>query len=128
MPRTGFRRYSPANFTLPEGLVFVTIVDNDSTANWSGCACNVTGTVGGALRLNGTPLSRMNGDNVAHTFTIPSLGINIPSPGQATVSFELDLAQTGSFMWLCLAPCGSDGYGGFPMDTPGFMTGTMTVV
>ena len=124
----GVPQYSPANFTVPAGLVLVTISDNDSPAYWSGCACNVTGTLGSTVSLNGTPLHQLNDQNVAHTFTVPSLGINVPSPGQASVSFTLDLTQTGSFTWLCLAPCGSDGYGGFPMDVPGFMTGTMTVV
>lgn len=120
-------QYVPANFSLPQGKVVVTITDQDSAAAWAGCACNVSGTVGGTEKLNRSNLSELSWTNVAHTFTVPSLGINVLSPGQSTVTFELDLTETGAFPWWCFAPCGSDGYTGFPMGAPGFMTGTMVV-
>lgn len=126
-PTLGVPYYTPANFTVPAGLVRVTITDHDSIAPFPGCPCNVTGTVGSSETVNGTPLSLVPWQNAAHTFTVPSLGIEVLSPGGSTVSFELDLTQTGSFTWLCEAPCGSDGSSGFPMGVPGFMTGTMTV-
>ncbi len=119
---------SGTNFTLPEGLLIVTITDHDTPASWGGCSCNVKGTVGGTETINGTPTSYVNPANVAHTFDVPQIGVNVLVPGQSFVAFEVNLKQTGSFRWECLAPCGSgpNGYG-FPMFTPGFMEGTLTV-
>ena len=125
----GVPQYSPANFTVHSGVVMVTITDHDVPASWEQCSCEVSGTVGGTESLNGTPVSYVSPANVAHTFSIAPLDINVLSPGQSVVSFELSLSQTGSFRWLCLAPCGNGPGGwGFPMYTPGFMEGTMTVV
>lgn len=125
---SGFPQYTPANFTVHRGLVKVTITDQDSVTSWSQCTCEVRGTVGGTETINGTPESYVSPANVAHTFTISSLSINVLSPGQSVVTFELNLDQTGSFTWLCDAPCGANNGYGFPMFTPGFMEGTMTVV
>ena len=119
---------SGTNFTLPEGTVIVTITDHDAVTRYNQCVCNVQGTVGGTETLNGTPISYVSPSNVANTFDVPQLGINVLAPGQSVVSFVLDLHQVGSFRWECLAPCGSGPQGfGFPMFTPGFMEGTMTV-
>jgi hypothetical protein len=127
-PNTGMPQYSPSNFTVPAGTVVFTIVDQDAAVNWSACQCNVSGTVGGTETLNGTALSEVNASNAAHTFSIPSLGVNVISPGNSTITFTLDLNQTGPFSWYCEAPCGSAGYMGAPMGVPGYMTGTMDVV
>ena len=126
-PDTGMPQYSPANFTVPTGEVVFTIVDYDSVVNWSACTCTVTGTVGGTELVNGTAVSAVSTTNVAHTFTIPALGVNALSPGGSVVSFTLDLSQAGTFVWICNAPCGSDGYQGTPMGTGGYMSGSMTV-
>ena len=125
---TGAPQYVPANFSVPSGRVIVTITDLDAVASWPGCTCNVTGTVGGGERVNQTATSQVPDSNVAHTFTVPALAINVLSPGGSVVSFTLDLTAPGSYAWLCEAPCGSDAYSGFPMGTPGYMTGTMTVL
>lgn len=126
-PETGWPQYSPANFTVPAGAVIFTIVDYDSPMNWTGCACNVTGTVGGTETVNGTSLSVVPNANVAHTFSIPSLHLNVLSPGMSTVTFTADLTHAGTFTWYCETPCGTNGYTGGPMGTPGYMTGTITV-
>ncbi len=124
---TGAPQYVPANFTVPTGRVVITIVDEDSPVAWPACTCEVTGTVGASELLNGTALSQVNPANVAHTFTIAPLGLNVVSPGGSTVSFAVDLTTPGEYTWFCMAPCGSNGYTGFPMGVPGYMTGTMTV-
>ncbi len=126
-PVNGMPQYSPANFTVPTGLVVVTIHDTDSPMNWSGCLCQVRGVVHGVEYLNQTPYAILPSANVAHTFTIPALGLNVLSPGQSTVTFTMDLVNPGAFTWFCMAPCGSDGSSGAPMGVPGYMTGTMTV-
>lgn len=125
-PINGEPQYSPANFTVPAGTVIFTIYDYDDVEQWDSCTCNVTGTVGGDELVNGTPMSSVPVTNAAHTFTIPSLGINTVSPGMATLTFTLNLSP-GSYTWYCMAPCGSEGYTGAPMGMPGYMEGTMTV-
>ncbi len=125
---TGMPQYTPANFSVPRGEVIVRIVDQDFPASWPGCSCNVTGTQGNVESVNGSaPTSSLSWSNVAHTFSVPSLGINVLSPAQSTVTFALWLNQTGSYPWMCEDPCGSNGYTGAPMGMPGYMAGTMTV-
>lgn len=127
-PADGMPQYSPANFTVPQGTVIFTIADFDDVVNWSACTCTVGGTVGGTELINGTSVSQVPTSNAAHTFTVPALGVNVVSPGGgSTVTFTLDLTQAGAFVWICNAPCGSDGYQGTPMGTAGYMSGTMTV-
>ncbi|HLY76579.1 MAG TPA: hypothetical protein VKT21_01685 [Thermoplasmata archaeon] len=126
---TGWPQYSPANFSVPQGRVVFTITDHDSVANWTGCECAVQGTVNGVETINGTPYSTVPSSNVAHTFSIPALGLNVLSPGLSLVSFTIDVTQAGTYSWFCMDPCGTDpgGYSGGPMSTPGYMSGTMTV-
>jgi hypothetical protein len=111
----------------------------------------VTGTIGGVEYVDGKPVSAINswsGCNVGHTFSVPSLGLNIPmaSPSvtatlcgtspctsgpRRVVTFSfMTPRENGVFIWQCRVPCGGgflDGFGG-PMQTIGFMTGTITVV
>ena len=124
---TGWPQFVPANFSVPVGPVVITIVDQDAPMSWPACSCRVAGTVGGFERVNGTAESQVSDSNVAHTFTVPSLGLNVLSPGASTVTFTIDLPHAGSFPWFCEAPCGSNGYEGPPMGVPGYMTGTITV-
>jgi len=128
-PNNGWPQYTPANFTLHTGVVDFTIVDNDSPMNWTGCPCPVTGTVGGVEVVNGTSMHTVPSTNVAHSFNVPDLNLAIYSPGANTTQFEVDIAKTGEFVWLCVVPCGTglDPYTTPPMGVPGFMTGTITV-
>lgn len=125
---TGAPQYVPANFSVPQGRVVVTLVDRDVPMAWSNCTCAVRGTVGGVELVNGSAVSSFDPANVAHTFTVPGLGVNVLSPGASTVTFQMELGRSGTYVWVCLAPCGAEGYAGFPMGTPGYMTGTMTVL
>ena len=106
---------------------------------------NVTGTAGGTISygndgminasqvqnsidIKGMVTARsVPADQVAHTFTIPSLGINIPVPVSAVVIASFTLNSTGTFTWFCMTACGSgdNGLGG-AMSTPAWMTGSMT--
>lgn len=111
----------------------------------------VTGTIGGKVDVNGKPVSQLNswsGCNVAHTFSIPGINLNVPmaSPSltanlcgtspctsgpHETVTFSFNTPKVaGTYFWQCRIPCGGgflDGFGG-PMQTIGFMTGNMEVV
>lgn len=50
---------------------------------------------------------------VAHTFTIPALHLNVPIPGDVapgasyvTVTFTFRTEAAGVYRWRCFAPCG----------------------
>ena len=114
----------------------------------------VTGTAGNVEYVNGKPTPVLNSwgqCSVAHTFSIPGIGLNVPvaapstlaainslcstspctSGPHTTVTFSFKSPSTpGSYFWQCRVPCGLgylDGFGG-PMQTIGFMTGQMEVV
>jgi len=111
----------------------------------------VTGTIGGVAYVDGKPTKVVNswsGCNVGHTFSIPSINLNVPmatpsltatlcgtSPCTAgphrTMTFSfMTPSNPGTYFWQCRVPCGGgfiDGFGG-PMQTFGFMTGNMEVV
>ncbi|HEV2519106.1 MAG TPA: hypothetical protein VGX00_00590 [Thermoplasmata archaeon] len=128
-PTSGWPEYAPANFSVPRGLVVVTIIDNDSPMNWTGCPCPVKGTLGGTELVNGTSAGVVPGQNIAHSFTIPAVGLQVFSPGLSVVQFDLELDRTGQYLWYCIVPCGTgaDPYNTAPMGVPGFMQGTLTV-
>jgi hypothetical protein len=140
-------------FTVPAGSrVNMTILGYDGCTPlrnpyWG----RVTGTIGNVIRVNGKPTSLINswsGCNVGHTFSIPALNVNVPmaSPGltatlcgtspctsgpHKVVTFSfMTPRHSGDYIWQCRVPCGGgflDGFGG-PMQTIGFMTGSMQVV
>ena len=117
-------QYFPANFTIPADVnVVVTIANYDDSANpVSDSVGKVTGTVGGTAIINGLSVRSISGANVSHTFTITSLGLNVPLPPSSTVTFTLLIEGAGSYPWHCMAPCDTNA-----MATPGFMEGTLTV-
>ncbi len=111
----------------------------------------VTGTLSGAMTLNGKSVNVINsnaGNGVGHTFSIPTLGINIPlygnnpnanlcaaapcttkSPNQV-IKFSFMSPGPGQYPWQCFVPCALGflyGNGG-PMQTIGYMDGFMKVV
>jgi hypothetical protein len=111
----------------------------------------VTGTTGNVALLNGKPIHLINanvGNGVGHTFSIPTLGINVPlfgnngnanlcavapcstkSPNQV-IKFSFISPGPGQYPWQCFVPCAL-GYlygNGGPMQTVGYMDGFMKVV
>jgi len=133
-----------SNIRLPaHTLIQLTIISYDTpTAGSPDQEGKVTGTVGGTVYLingttaMGTDVSQRWGRNVtsvpgnmlAHTFTIPQLGINIPAVGGETVIAYFYLDQAGTFQWVCLTPCGfgPSGMQG-AMSKSGWMEGQVTV-
>lgn len=67
--------------------------------------------------------------DVAHTFTVSDLKLNVPMPVSAIVTFSFQTGNPGTYQFECLAPCG-DGPAGFsgPMADKGYMMGMMKVV
>lgn len=93
----------------------------------------VSGTVGGSELIDGKAATSVPNTQIAHTFTIPALGLNVvipaaPKGGSVTVTATFKTPKAGSFVWQCEAPCGTGptGWGG-AMITPGWMVGTITV-
>lgn len=131
--------YAPNALTVPaNSLVTITIHDYDfgAAALPATSAYNqVQGVEGNSVTADGQSYSSLDPSNVAHTFTIPELHLNVPliasAPSGAeysTVTFTFRVGAAGTYTWHCFAPCGTDpeGWGG-PMTTKGFMQGTLTV-
>jgi hypothetical protein len=111
----------------------------------------VSGTYANVATLNGKAfrvIDSNSGNGVAHTFSIPSLGINVPLYGNnsnanlcgaapcttkspyKTIRFSFTSPGPGNYRWQCFVPCGLGflyGNGG-PMSTLGYMGGFMKVV
>lgn len=67
-------------------------------------------------------------NDIAHTFTVPQLGLNIPIMPSSTVTAYFTINQTGTFLWFCETMCGSGPNGDQgAMSTPGWMTGSVSV-
>ncbi len=95
----------------------------------------VTGVTNDTAQVDGMPYTQLDTTKVAHTFTIPELGVNVPIPGDSatgqsslTVTFTFITGSAGTFVWRCMDPCGTgpSGWAG-PMAMPGQMMGTLTV-
>jgi heme/copper-type cytochrome/quinol oxidase subunit 2 len=76
----------------------------------------------------GQNVTSVSGAMLAHTFSIPQLGINIPVVGGNLEIAYIYLNQTGIFQWFCLTPCGfgATGMQG-AMSQVGWMEGQVTV-
>jgi hypothetical protein len=141
------------NFQVPANTrINVTIYQYDSGSPLRNQQLGrVTGTYGSVATLNGKAfrvINSNNGNGVAHTFSMPSVGINVPlyannsnanlcgaapcttkSPHNI-VRFSFTSPGAGNYRWQCFVPCGLGflyGNGG-PMSTLGYMGGFMKVV
>lgn len=117
----------PADLTGPQyanvsGTVnnLVNEVNNDNVNSSQGAT---------GIQINGgETVSSVAPDNIAHTFTIPQLGLNIPIEPSSTVTAYFTLNQTGTFYWFCETECGAGATGLLgAMATAGWMTGSVTV-
>lgn len=134
--KPGWPKYDPAFWSAPQNsTVTLTIVSHDSGAAPLMMTQDdkVSGTIGGVESIDGKAQSAVDNQDVAHTFTIPAMGLNLPIPvapaGQTvTVVAQVRMPAAGSYSWQCMAPCGTGPMGmGGPMVTPGYMQGTITV-
>lgn len=101
-----------------QGNVVTEINDDNVNSSQGASGIQVSG---------GATVSSVNASDIAHTFTIPQLGINIPVMPSSTVVAYFTIDQSGTFSWFCMTACGSgpDGTQG-AMTTPGWMTGSVT--
>ena len=73
-------------------------------------------------------VTSLSTDVIAHTFTIPSLGINIPLAASSTEVAYFTVKTAGTYTWFCMTTCGSGAKGlRGAMLTPGWMTGSVVV-
>ncbi len=140
-------------FQLPQHVrVNVTIYQYDSGSPLRNQQLGqVSGTYGDVATLNGKPFRVINsnvGNGVGHTFSMPSIGLNVPLYGNngnanlcaaapctpkspyKVIKFSFTSPGPGSYRWQCFVPCGG-GYlygNGGPMSTLGYMGGFMKVV
>jgi hypothetical protein len=88
---------------------------------------------GGTMTVDGKPVTNVSNKDIAHTITVPDLGINIPIPaspegGTVTVKFTFTTGAAGTYQWRCMTPCGGgkDGMAG-AMAKDGWMRGNFVV-
>jgi hypothetical protein len=122
-------------------LIQLTIISYDTpTPGSTDQQGMVTGTVGGnVLFMNGTlatmgttnwsqNITSVPGAVLAHTFTIQQLGINIPVVGGSTVIAYLEFDKVGTYIMVCLTPCGFGPNGDQgAMSASGWMLGQLIV-
>lgn len=124
----------PSDLTFAAGdNVVLTIKEYDDapTALPDGSPYNAV--AGGTMTLDGVAATTVSNENIAHTFSIPELGINVPlskapDGGFSTTVFTFKVDKAGSYTWRCFTPCGGDPKGmGGSMATKGWMQGGVVV-
>ncbi len=133
--KDGWPAVSPHDFKVAAGAtVVLTIMEYDDMATALPDGSPFLSVIGGTETVDGKPVTSIGQDKIAHTFTIPELGINIPLPtapdgGFTTVRFTFKAPTTpGTYAWLCETPCGGDPNGvGGAMQTDGWMRGHIVV-
>jgi heme/copper-type cytochrome/quinol oxidase subunit 2 len=140
---------SSANIALPANtMIKLTIVcyDVGSAPLITNQYANVQGTVNGTVTYTnnddvnssegpngmvlkgGETVTKVSPDLIAHTFTIPTLKVNIPVPANSTVVAYFKTGAAGTYAWYCETACGAGSSGILgAMDTPGWMTGKVTI-
>ncbi len=136
--------YIPAFPSIPAHTrVRVEIVNFDDATPLTGALeqfAKVKGTVGGTIQVEPLDFKNPNApsasqtvaaldpQDVAHTFTVAQLGINIPVAAKARTIFEIETGAPGVYAWRCNDPCGqgNGGWGG-AMAATGYMMGKLTL-
>ncbi len=132
-------RYTNPSWTVKVGqTVVLRITSHDTgTAPLSGVQTMfdaVSGTVTGTESVDGRTIRSVPNTQIAHTFTVVGLGLNLPIPaapagGSVTVIARFVAQRSGAFVWQCYAPCGSgpNSMGG-AMSVKGWMEGRVHVL
>lgn len=125
---------APSDLTFAKGdNVVLTIKEYDDapTALPAGSPYNTV--AGGTMTVNGAAATTVSNTDIAHTFSIPALGINVPlakapEGGVSTTVFTFKVDKSGTFTWRCFTPCGGDPKGmGGSMATKDWMQGNVIV-
>jgi len=108
----------------------VTGTINNTMSFYNNNAMNATQGPSGIILQGGQTVTSLSPETeyLSHTFTVPSLGLNIPIAADSTEVAYFTTGGAGSYTWLCESLCGSGANGsGGAMSTPGWMDGLLTV-
>ena len=154
-PHPDWVSYSNDDLVVPANtVVHVTIDQYDSGGSLNNAYLGtVIGTIGGVAKIDGKTVTKVDPNNVGHTFTLrgmPGNGtpilVSVPLPADGNsgtpvtlgsgqyakpvvVTFSFKTGSKGVYEWNCEFPCGGsrEGQFGFAMSTYGYMSGTLTV-
>jgi plastocyanin len=117
-----------ANFTVQHGVPVTFIINNLDTAqneNFTGTADHsftyFEDTDSGVIAVNVSAGQVITDLPVGHSFTSPSMGINIPIPADTVVTFTYTFSKAGVYQFFCVVPCGPG------MGVNGYMQGFIIV-
>lgn len=104
--KAGWPTFSPTTVNLPaNSTVHVTIEEyDDGSAGIPQGYNNVKGTVNGIITVDGKTVASVSAKNVAHTLTIPSIGLNVPIPPRtasekySTITFDFKTPATAQHL------------------------------
>jgi hypothetical protein len=142
--KDGWPAVAPADIHVRAGAtVTITIREYDDMVTPLADNSPFLEVMGGTETVNGKRVTSVSNQEIAHTFTVPSLGINVPLPiagmgsmgsmnggdGPTTVRFTFHAPATpGTYLWLCATPCGTGPYGiSGAMRLNGWMRGHLIV-
>jgi Cytochrome C oxidase subunit II, periplasmic domain. len=125
---------APSDLTFAKGdTVVLTIKEYDDAPTALPAGSPYGAVAGGTMTLDGAAATTVSNANIAHTFSIPALGINVPlakaPEGKfSTTVFTFKVDKAGTYTWRCFTPCGggADGMTG-SMATKGWMKGNVIV-
>ena len=143
--KAGWPAVAPGNIHVRAGAtVVLTIGEYDDMVTPLADNSPFLQVMGGTETVNGKRVTSVSNQQIAHTFTVPSLGINVPLPiagmggsmgsmdgpgGPTMVRFTFHAPATpGTYLWLCATPCGTGSYGiSGAMAMNGWMRGHLIV-
>jgi len=125
---------APSDLTFGKGdTVVLTIKEYDDAPTALPAGSPYGKVSGGTMTVDGVAGTDVSNANIAHTFTIAALGINVPltkapEGGVSTTVFTFTVDKAGTYTWSCMTPCGggADGMTG-SMATKGWMKGNVIV-
>lgn len=125
---------APSDVTVAHGdNVVLTIKEYDDAPTALPAGSPYNAVAGGTLTVNGVATTTVSNANIAHTYSIPALGINVPlakapTGGVSTMVFTFKADKAGTYAWRCFTPCGggANGMTG-SMATKGWMQGNLIV-
>jgi len=116
-----------ANLTMPLDAT-VTGTVNDQMTVVNNTEVNST-MISSGIQIRGSEtVSNLQPDVISHTFTIDSLGLNVPVATLSTEVAYFTVGSPGVYTWFCMTACGGGANGlEAAMSTPGWMTGSLVV-
>jgi len=130
--KDGWPAVAPSDITFAKGdTVELTIKEYDDAPTALPAGSPSRTVAGGTMTVNAVAGTTVSNANIAHTFTIAALGINVPltkapTDGVSTTVFTFTVNKAGSYTWSCMTPCGggANGMTG-SMATKGWMKGNV---